>query len=402
MPGWFLAALAALLALALYAAFCFKINWVRDLRRDGGAQRLAGLRKRKLGKLPPVYPNGWFALLESRQVKRGQVRHVAALGENFAVFRTAKGVVNILDAYCPHLGANMAEGGRVKGECLECPFHSWRFRGEDGHCESIPYAEKVPHIARARTWRSCEVNYIVFVWYHAESSEPDWQPQPRANISNGAWRYQGRNEFLVNCHIQDIAENGADVAHLSAVHGPAMFLRDSNPWLARHSWTNATWAAQQVPTDDEAHEIKVAGSTCARHKANMHLRHSLVLMERLTILNLDVNVEQIGPGYVELLVNTALGPMCILQTVTPMEPLLQRVTHMIFSPPLLAPYASLVFLGECLMFERDVEIWNHKKFERQPILVREDRAILAYRRWYSQFYSPRSSSYQAAMKSLQW
>ena len=44
-------------------------------------------RNRKLGKLPPVFPNGWFALLESSQIKKGQVKHVSALGENFAVFR---------------------------------------------------------------------------------------------------------------------------------------------------------------------------------------------------------------------------------------------------------------------------------------------------------------------------
>jgi len=36
----------------------------------------------------------------------------------------------------------MAEGGRVKGDCLECPFHSWTFHGENGYCESIPYTEK--------------------------------------------------------------------------------------------------------------------------------------------------------------------------------------------------------------------------------------------------------------------
>ena len=36
----------------------------------------------------------------------------------------------------------MAKGGRVKGDCLECPFHSWTFRGEDGYCENIPYTEK--------------------------------------------------------------------------------------------------------------------------------------------------------------------------------------------------------------------------------------------------------------------
>ena len=36
----------------------------------------------------------------------------------------------------------MAEGGRVKGDCLECPFHGWQFRGSDGQCNHIPYADK--------------------------------------------------------------------------------------------------------------------------------------------------------------------------------------------------------------------------------------------------------------------
>jgi len=60
----------------------------------------------------------------------------------------------------------------------------------------------VPHIARAKVWKCCEVNHLIFVWYHSESAQPDWQPQPHTYISNGSWRYQGRNEFLINCHIQ--------------------------------------------------------------------------------------------------------------------------------------------------------------------------------------------------------
>ena len=54
--------------------------------------------------------------------------------------------------------------------------------------------------------------------------------------------YQGRNEFFVNCHVQvsdimmmmlvndgccdhqDIPENGADVAHLDAVHSASIIL----------------------------------------------------------------------------------------------------------------------------------------------------------------------------------
>lgn len=60
------------------------------------------------------------------------------LGEHFAVFRTSNGDVNILNAYCPHLGANMAIGGIVRGNCLQCPFHGWTFDGTSGKCVRIP------------------------------------------------------------------------------------------------------------------------------------------------------------------------------------------------------------------------------------------------------------------------
>lgn len=446
MLEWYIGIAATLLVFLIYFAYFFKFNWIKDMRNESRTRTNGGvctrLRNRKVGKLPPVYPNGWFALLESSQIKKGQVKHVSALGENFAVFRTEKGVVNILDAYCPHLGANMGENGRVKGDCLECPFHGWTFRGKDGRCDNIPYTEKVPVIARAKAWKCREVNHIIFVWYHAESAEPDWQPQPHTHISNGTWRYQGRNEFFISCHVQEIAENGADIAHLSAVHGPVLFLSGRVPWLAQHTWTtNVPWrphnSYSETDTDKELDTIAKKAEVCVKvngeltdypiadngdekkhhhfavaenetvgrrekHKAGLQLRHSLTLLDRFTVLVIDVRVEQIGPGYVELSIDTSFGPMCILQTVTPVEPMLQRVIHQIFSPPLLAPYANLLFFGECAMFERDVVIWNHKRYERQPMLVSEERAIREYRRWYSQFYSTHSPTYQMAIENLQW
>ncbi|XP_018378415.1 PREDICTED: cholesterol 7-desaturase-like [Trachymyrmex cornetzi] len=433
MLEWCVGIATTLLTFLIYFAYFFKFNWVKDMRIETKTRQTrsfyASNKHRKVGKLPPVYPNGWFALLESSQIEKGQVKHVSALGENFAVFRTERGVINILDAYCPHLGANMAEGGRVKGDCLECPFHSWTFRGEDGYCENIPYAEKVPHVARVKVWKSCEVNHIIFVWYHSESVEPDWQPQPHTCISNGSWRYQGRNEYLINCHIQDIAENGADPAHLTSVHGPVMFLPGNFSWLARHLWITYTgWRSRCSQTDEYEEAPKTRAKLNSvlihpiendngnrrfavsqnsfgskeKHRAGLHMCHKLILLQRFSVWEIDVLAEQIGPSYVELMINTSFGPMYILQTVTPVEPLLQRVIHQIFSPPLLAPYANLIFLGECLMFERDIKIWNYKRYERQPILVREDRAIQAYRRWYSQFYSDHSPTYETAMKDLQW
>lgn len=73
---------------------------------------------------------------------KSHVFTVIILGEQLAVFRDQDGKSYVVDSYCPHLGANLAVGGRVVGNCIECPFHGWQFRGNDGKCVKIPYAEK--------------------------------------------------------------------------------------------------------------------------------------------------------------------------------------------------------------------------------------------------------------------
>lgn len=37
-------------------------------------------RRRKTGELPPVYPNGWFRVLDSHMLERGDVKNVSVLG----------------------------------------------------------------------------------------------------------------------------------------------------------------------------------------------------------------------------------------------------------------------------------------------------------------------------------
>jgi cholesterol 7-dehydrogenase len=58
---------------------------------------------------------------------------------------------------------------------------------------------------------------------------------------------------------------------------------------------------------------------------------------------------QIGPAYVELYLTTSLGAMIILQTVTPMEPLLQKLEHRIYCPPSLSLFANFILYGESVM-----------------------------------------------------
>ncbi len=38
-------------------------------------------------------------------------------------------------------------------------------------------------------------------------------------------------------------------------------------------------------------------------------------------------------------------------------------------------------------------VWNSKRYNLKPILVREDELIRKHRRWYSQFYSENSENF---------
>jgi cholesterol 7-dehydrogenase len=58
---------------------------------------------------------------------------------------------------------------------------------------------------------------------------------------------------------------------------------------------------------------------------------------------------QIGPGYVEMYMTTSLGKMTLLQTVTPVEPLLQKLVHRLYCPPSLYLFSNFILYGESVM-----------------------------------------------------
>lgn len=183
----------------------------RDLRETGytsdGKQSLKDIvnefrKRRQYSDIPPVYPNGWFRVLASSELAREEVKYISVLGQQLAVFRGNDGVVYIVNAYCPHMGANVAIGGKVVGNCLQCPFHGWKFRGDNGKCVEIPYSKTVPLTAKIKSWPSIEMNQSVYLWYHAEGEHPSWFPDEVEEIKKRAWTYRGYTQHTVNAHIQ--------------------------------------------------------------------------------------------------------------------------------------------------------------------------------------------------------
>ena len=172
---------------------------------------------------PFPMPNGWFCISRSDEIKPGEVKSLKFCDNQVVAFRTESGEATVLDAFCPHLGAHLGEGGCVKGETIECPFHAWRWN-KDGTCAEIPYAKNFPPKAKETQiyhYPTKEANGFIWAWHHLLKEEPYFE-LPMLDGFNGdddKWGKVYNYEYKINTVLQEIAENDVDQAHFPKVHG---------------------------------------------------------------------------------------------------------------------------------------------------------------------------------------
>lgn len=66
-----------------------------------------------------------------RKLGRGTSRIYSCDGVDVAVFQMKPGYIAVADA-CPHMGASMGRGGRLRNGTLECSWHNWIFDVKTG------------------------------------------------------------------------------------------------------------------------------------------------------------------------------------------------------------------------------------------------------------------------------
>lgn len=164
------------------------------------------------------YPIGWFQVAYGDEVKPGDVLPLHYFGKELVLFRGEDGKANVLDAFCPHLGAHVGHGGTVKGNCVRCPFHHWAFDGE-GKCTDVPYADKIPPKARMTPWHVVEKNNQIMVWQHPHGEAPTFELPDLEEIGDAQWSDDSRLSWKIKTRNQEMAENAVDSAHFHYVHG---------------------------------------------------------------------------------------------------------------------------------------------------------------------------------------
>ncbi len=167
----------------------------------------------------PVFNNwgvvacGWYIACASRELPRGRVTGRTLCGQRVVLFRGEDGTPRCLDAFCPHMGADLGIG-TVRGNTLRCFFHHWSYDGE-GTCVDIPCQKAIPPSARLQAY-AVEEKYG-FLWVWPESTAPHPVPDFEGLEGMETVTRAGR-AFERTCHHHVCMINGIDPQHLRTVH----------------------------------------------------------------------------------------------------------------------------------------------------------------------------------------
>jgi nitrite reductase/ring-hydroxylating ferredoxin subunit len=292
-------------------------------------------------RFPFPIPNGWFVVATSIELVAGEVRALHYFGRDLVLFRTESGQARLTDAYCAHLGAHLAVGGKVDGECLRCPFHGWAYDGESGRCTEIPYGstDHIPAKARVRSYPTIERGGAIWAWHHLTGGDPFYELPLVPEMADDGWTEPLVREFHISTSCQEMAENNHDFAHFQYVHG-----------------------TDGVPDGEE-------------HIEGTYKRVKSPGLERETF--------GLGLGVVRV-----PGMLTFVSSVTPIDDDNVHV-RWFFSVPVSSNEGAAGFFADQFTagVTQDIPIWENKIYRPLPVLTKSEAGIIAHRNWSKQFYS---------------
>ena len=170
-----------------------------------------------------MFINFWYAAAPAQDVNATKPLKVKMLGQNFALFRDSQGVARCVSDICIHRCASLS-GGKVKGDCVECPYHGWQFDGT-GACTRIPSLGvdgKIPAQARIDAYPTQEKYGLVFAFL---GDLPEAERPPIVDIPE--WGLDGWRcinlEYTWKANWERSVEAGLDPGHAEFVHSGMKF-----------------------------------------------------------------------------------------------------------------------------------------------------------------------------------
>jgi phenylpropionate dioxygenase-like ring-hydroxylating dioxygenase large terminal subunit len=168
--------------------------------------------------VPPQGVNGfnasWYPVCMSAELGVGAVRSEVFLHGRVVAWRDSAGVAHVTSPFCPHLGADLAQGTVVENR-LRCVYHHWEFNGE-GVCEKHPKGDVTPERAKLFAFPTRERWGLIWAF---NGIEPLFElPDFKVPDDQLSWKVSiDPNDYPTDPYI--LYSNSCDFAHLEAVHG---------------------------------------------------------------------------------------------------------------------------------------------------------------------------------------
>ena len=339
----------------------------------------AEVRSAREATYPPPYPEAWYVVARSKDVAAEPLQARVA-GNDLVLFRDRGGHVRAIDAYCPHMGANLADGS-VRDGCIECPFHRWRIDGE-GRVAQMPGGQRPEPRHRTISWAVEELHGWVCIYHRHGDLRPGPAPDPRyrperlPEIDGGDLRFLGEHDAgVVHMHLLEFVENSVDFQHFAPVHGnlripwtsvpvPWMRIEHEASWRRDEHEAHVSWFENRAKLAFRGREISQSGA--------------------VAVVRLE------GPGGIvrfDFSLNARPGRIVMFQSHTPIAPLTQRVRFRWFGDANVSKLQAAFIVGNWVsQWRQDIGIWERKIFRASPQLSRGDGPVYQLRKWYGQFY----------------
>jgi hypothetical protein len=265
--------------------------------------------------------------------------------------------------------------------------------------------------------------------------------------------FHGFTEHCPRAHINELPENGADVAHLGVLH--EKFVVSWLDWLLCHTWDGcwrgapssplvlAKWDAAArrmtlpvpvpVPVPATLSPAPGAGTESSKHgeaftpmfiderssgdvsgssrpgripSYGPHLAHLSInqkmkfrLGAELPGSGVPVSIIQCGPAAVLFKMITPFGTVFFSETVQPVQTTQMVVRHGFWATPGVPRFVvKAVAMSVATQYEQDLEVWSNKRFVPLPVLSQADKHIRDYRNWMRQFVRTGAISFAEARK----
>ncbi|OYD66873.1 Rieske 2Fe-2S domain-containing protein [Rhodococcus sp. OK302] len=328
------------------------------------------VREIQAGTAPTRFARGWHCIGLTESFKDGEPHSIEAFGTKLVVFADSEGSVKILDAYCRHMGGDLSQG-TIKGDAIACPFHDWRWGG-NGKCQKIPYARRVPPLAKTRAWHTLDQDGMLFVWNDPEGNPPPAEvtiPRIEGALSD-EWSDWVWFTTTVDTNCREIVDNIVDMAHFFYVHYsfPTYFKNVFEGHVATQ-YMKGTARTDMRPHAAGTPQMLGSDSTASYFGPSFMVDDLIYQYE-------DYNIDSV-------LINCHY-PVSADKFVLQYGIIVKKSDRFQgeAADAMAKNFGTFIAKG----FEQDVEIWKNKTRIENPLLCEEDGPVYQLRRWYEQFY----------------